>query len=202
MPQPPSIDFYFDLSSPYGYIASTRIEALAARHGRSVHWRAVLLGAVFKATGGAPLVELPLKGSYARRDFERSARFHGVPYRHPDRFPVSTSAAARLFYWLQGQEPALAIAFARQVFSDYFVDGHDISAPQHAIGVCAGLGVPAEAAQQALASATVKEALQREVQAAIDRGVFGSPFIIVEGEPFWGVDRFDQLERWLATGGF
>jgi 2-hydroxychromene-2-carboxylate isomerase len=48
----------------------------------------------------------------------------------------------------------------------------------------------------------VKEALQREVQAAIDRGVFGSPFIIVEGEPFWGVDRFDQLERWLATGGF
>ena len=71
-----SIDFYFDFSSPYGYLASEKIEAMAARHGRSVDWRPVLLGVMFKATGMAPLTEIPLKGDYSRRDLARSARFH------------------------------------------------------------------------------------------------------------------------------
>ena len=58
------------------------------------------------------------------------------------------------------------------------------------------------AARAAIDDPAIKDALKREVEAAIARGVFGSPFVIVDGEPFWGLDRFDQLERWLATGGF
>ena len=73
----PPIDFYFDFSSPYGYLAAQKIEALAAKHGRAVDWHPVLLGVVFRQTGTAPLTDVPLKGDYSRRDFERSARFHG-----------------------------------------------------------------------------------------------------------------------------
>src|SRR5690606_28310302 len=82
------IDFYFDFSSPYGYLASTRIDAIAARHGRSVDWHPILLGAVFKATGGAPLASIPLKGPYSERDMARSARLMEVPFRLPSRFPI------------------------------------------------------------------------------------------------------------------
>ena len=64
MPQP--IYFYFDFSSPYGYIASNKIDALAARYGRTVNWHPILLGVVMKITGGAALPSIPLKGDYAR----------------------------------------------------------------------------------------------------------------------------------------
>ncbi len=84
MAQP--IDFYFDYSSPYAYIAAQQIETLAARHGRSVDWHPILLGAIFPTTGGMPLVDIPLKGDYSRHDFARSARFAGVPFSMPPVF--------------------------------------------------------------------------------------------------------------------
>ncbi|MGH8677651.1 MAG: DsbA family protein, partial [Burkholderiales bacterium] len=65
------IEFYFDFSSPYGYFGSTRISALAAKHGRSVVWKPILLGAVFKVTGSGPLPSQPLKGDYSLRDIAR-----------------------------------------------------------------------------------------------------------------------------------
>ena len=101
-----AIDFYFDFSSPYGYLAATKIEALAAKHGRGVNWRPILLGAAMKVTGGMPLPQIPLKGDYARRDFVRSAKFHGAPFRVPSSFPISTVPAVRAFYWAQGKDPA------------------------------------------------------------------------------------------------
>ena len=88
MPEP--IDFYFDFSSPYGYLASEKIDELAARHGRQVHWRPILLGVVFKHTGAAPLTLVPLKGKYSVHDFSRSARFLGLSYKHPANFPLAT----------------------------------------------------------------------------------------------------------------
>jgi 2-hydroxychromene-2-carboxylate isomerase len=96
------IDFYFDFSSPYGYLASRRIDALAAAHGRKVTWRPMLLGVAFKATGGAPLPSIPIKGVYAMRDFLRSARFYGIPYHQPTTFPVSTISAVRAFLLAAG----------------------------------------------------------------------------------------------------
>ena len=71
------LQFFFDFSSPYGYLAAQKIDALAAQHGRTVDWRPMLLGVVFKQTGGAPLTEVPVKGPYSKHDFARSARFHG-----------------------------------------------------------------------------------------------------------------------------
>ena len=92
----PVLEFWFDFSSPYGYLAAQKIESLAARHGRTVDWRPMLLGVAFKAAGTRPLTEVPLKGDYSRRDFERSARFHGVAdFRMPPRFPIPSPPARR-----------------------------------------------------------------------------------------------------------
>jgi 2-hydroxychromene-2-carboxylate isomerase len=197
------IDFYFDFSSPYGYLASQKIEALAAKHGRGVDWHPVLLGVVFRQTGTSPLTEVPLKGDYSRRDFERSARFHGLPkFTMPSRFPIPSQAPARIALWQKAREPAVATRLVKAFFHAFFVDDIDISTPDNAVAVATKAGVDATAARAAIDDPAIKETLKKEVDAAIARGVFGSPFVFVDGEPFWGLDRFDQVDKWLATGGF
>jgi 2-hydroxychromene-2-carboxylate isomerase len=197
------IDFYFDFSSPYGYLASERIEAIAARHGRSVDWHPMLLGVVFKHTGAAPLTMIPLKGDYSRRDMERSARFHGVrEFRMPSKFPIPSQAPARIVLWQKQRDLALAARLVHALYRAFFVDDIDISVPDNAVAVAAKCGIDATAARAAIDDPAVKDALKQANDDAMARGVFGSPFTIVDGEPFWGLDRLDQVERWLITGGW
>lgn len=199
---PAAIDFYFDYSSPYGYFAAMKIDDLAAKNGRSVNWKPILLGTVFKVTGGQPLPMLPLKGPYALRDILRSARFHGLPYQQPSKFPVATQAPARAFYWVNDRDPALAKKLAQALYQAYFLQDRDISSPEITADVAATLGLQRDEVLAALNDAAVKDRLKNEVDAAIKLGVFGSPYIVVDGEPFWGIDRFDQIEHWLARGPF
>ena len=196
------IDYYFDFSSPYGYAVSGRIGALAARHGRMVRWRPILLGAVFKVTGGLPLTEVPMKGDYARRDFARTARLMGLPFTLPPTFPFATVAHARAFYWIDGQDAGKARMFAHSVFQHIFGEGRDIAGPQELGRLAEPLGFAAEEVVAGANEPAVKERLRAEVDGAIARGVFGSPFFFVDGEPFWGSDRLDQLDRWLEPGGW
>lgn len=196
------IDFYFDFSSPYGYLGSHRIEALARKHGREVVWRPFLLGVVFKDTGSQPLVEYPIKGEYALRDFKRSARLYGIEFVMPETFPVSALAGARAFYWLADRDAGKAKALARALFAAVFRSGHDIGKGERVVEVAAELGVDPEELRAALADPAVKQRLRDEVGAAIERGVFGSPFFFADGEPFWGADRLDHVDRWLETGGW
>ena len=200
MAQP--IVFHFDFSSTYGYIASTKIDALAARFGREVLWKPFLLGATFKVTGLPSLPSVPLKGDYSARDVLRSARFHAVPFRMPTVFPISTQAPARAFYWLTDRDPAAARQLAAALYRAYFVDDVNISNPSDTAKVAASLGHDEAAVLAALEDPAIKLRLKTETESAIARGVFGSPFIFVDDEPFWGVDRLDQVARWLETGGF
>lgn len=195
------LDFYFDFSSPYGYFAAMRIDALAAKYQRKVNWNPILLGAVFKVSGGMPLTMIPLKGEYSLHDFERSARFHGIRFRQPPTFPIATQSAARAVVWLQQTVgDSEAIAFAKAAYQAYFIDGIDISDPTNLRQLAAQLGLDAAAMLEGLNSAPIKEQLKNNVEQAVRRKVFGSPFIIVDGEPFWGFDRFDQLEAFLKNG--
>jgi 2-hydroxychromene-2-carboxylate isomerase len=197
-----ALDFYFDFSSPYGYIAAEKIEALAAKHGRAVAWRPILLGVVFRTTGASPLPQIPLKGEYSKRDFARSARFHGLPFRMPSVFPVSGVPGSRAFYWLEERDGAQAVAFARALYRAFFADDVNIGDVGNVIRVGTSLGIDAATLEDGMNDAATKERTRREVEAAVAKGVFGSPTIVVDGEPFWGVDRFDQIERWLASGPF
>jgi 2-hydroxychromene-2-carboxylate isomerase len=197
-----AVDFYFEFSSPYGYIAAQLAEDFERRLGRRVTWRPMLLGPVFKITGQPPLVEIPMKGGYSKHDFARSARLHKVEYHHPGKFPIGTVAALRAFYWVQDRDPAQARALAKALYRAYFVDGTDISAPATVVEVAKKVGVDASALAGALEDPALKERAKREVDAAIAAGVFGSPFFVVDGEPFWGCDRMPMVEQWVRTGGW
>ncbi len=247
------ITFYFDFSSPYSYLASERIDELAAKYDRKVKWRPIMLGAAFKASGLPLLLSVPLKGEYSKRDIERSARFMGVPYTFPPKFPLATLAAARGYYWLHGQDCAkrplaaeedprsggvaaasgmstpdfdsrglvsasavvpsagaegtaprsgVAREFAHAVFRAYWVDSRDISELPVVLDIAAGLGIDRDAFAAAIATPEIKDRLKQETDAAIAKGMFGAPYFMVDGEPFWGADRLPQIEKWLATGGF
>ena len=200
MPAP--LDFYFDFSSPYGYLAATQIDELAARYGREVDWHAILLGATFKVTGLQPLPSIPLKGDYARHDMPRSARFLGIEIRMPSSFPVGTVAVSRAFYWAKAQDPQRAKALAMAMFRAYFLDDINIGEASNVVSVAARAGFDAAAVEAALQDPAVKDQLKQANDRAIERKVFGSPYVLVDGEPFWGVDRLPQIERWLAQGGF
>jgi len=194
--------FYFDFSSPYGYLASTRIDALAAKHGRDVIWKPILLGVAFKTTGQTPLPMVPLKGDYSRHDFARSARYHGIAFRQPTVFPIASQAPSRAFYWLNERDAEAAKQLARELYRAYFLDDVNISNPSDTVAVAARMGLDPAQVEAALNDPVVKEKTKTEVEAAIAKGVFGSPYFLIDHEPFWGMDRFDQMERWLALGGF
>jgi len=195
----PALDFYFDFSSPYSYIASEWIEAVAARHGRAVHWHAILLGATFQAAELKSPVSHPLKREYSLRDFARSARFAGVPFTMPGKFPIPTQNAARIFWWLHdSQAPERAVAWAHTGLRAFFTRGVDLSDVPALAAVCDEFGLDPAEAKAAYIDLQWKDRLKRENDAAIAAGVFGAPFFIVDGEPFWGNDRRAQIEQWLA----
>lgn len=196
------MDFYFDFSSPYGYLASERVDAMAARHGRTVNWHPILLGVVFKQTGMQPLTQIPLKGKYAEMDFARTARMLKIPFAMPQVFPIASQAPARVMLWIAARNPEAAKAYARVAYRAFFVDGFNISEPATAAALAAGLGHDRAAAAAAIEDPQYKNALKVEVDEAIRRGVFGSPFFIVDNEPFWGTDRMAMVEEWLKTGGW
>ncbi|MSQ59215.1 MAG: 2-hydroxychromene-2-carboxylate isomerase [Betaproteobacteria bacterium] len=196
------IDFYFDFTSPYGYLAATKIGALARKYGRDVKWNPILLGVVFKATGSPIVATMPLKGDYIAHDALRSARFMDVPFRMPGKFPIAGVAPARIACWVRNSAPEKIEAAVLAMYRAYFVDDLDISAPEIAAKAVARAGVDEAAALAATNDSTIKEQLKNEVQAALDRKVCGSPYAIIDGEPFWGADRLDQMDRWLRQGGF
>ena len=201
MPNP--IDFHFDFSSPYSFLASEQIEALAARHGRTVVFRPMLLGVIFKASGGAPLTEqYGPKARYSVHDFERSARFAGIRYRHPSKFPIGAVGASRAVLWLQQYRPDQANAFVHAVFRAFFQDDRDISDAAVVAQIAQSIGIDGEALMEAAQAPAIKDELRRRVEEAVASGVFGAPTIVVDGEVFWGNDRLPQIERWLAAGPF
>jgi 2-hydroxychromene-2-carboxylate isomerase len=198
-----AIDFYFDFSSPYSYIASEEIEALAERHGREVHWRPILLGVVFKASGGMPLTETyGPRARYSVRDFARAAAYVGVPYRHPSVFPVGAVAASRAVLWLQREAPAQAAPFIHAVFRALFVADRNISDVAVVMELAQKLGINTAQLAAGVQEDSIKNALRTAVEQAIARGVFGAPTLFVDGEMFWGHDRLPQIERWISTGPF
>ncbi|TAM89904.1 MAG: 2-hydroxychromene-2-carboxylate isomerase [Candidimonas sp.] len=195
---PAPFEFYFDFSSPYGYFASTQIDALANEFGRTASWHPILLGPIFKQSGAKPVVDVALKGAYALRDFARTAELFDIPYAHPANFPIGTVAAARAMMWIESRHgPAKAITFARKAYHAFFVDGRDIGDTDVVITLGGDAGLDAGQLAEGMQDQAIKDALRKQVEEAMGKGVFGSPFIIVDGEPFWGFDRFDHIRRWL-----
>ena len=198
------IDFYFDFLSSYGYFASLRIEELAARHGRTVRWHSMLLGvSVMKTMGLKPLLETPLKRDYVLRDTARYMRRHGLQLRRKLTDPVmDPRAAARGFYWVRRQRLGQEAAFARVAFDRYWREGRDLGTPAQVAELAPAIGAQEAQMLAGIEGDDARTDLRDAVTASLARGVFGSPFFFVDGEPFWGSDRLEQLDEWLTTGGW
>lgn len=196
-----AIDFYFDFTSPYGYFAATRIEQLAAEFDREVAWHPILLGAVFKTTGQVPLTVVPLKGDYAFHDFARTARMHGIDYVRPATFPIATQAAARAMLWIEATHGRRqAVDFALAAYRGFFVDGRNTGDAAQVAEIAGAIGLDGAAVFDAIQTPEIKAALVQSTEQAVQRKVFGSPYFIVDDEPFWGFDRLDQLRYFLQHG--
>ncbi len=197
-----AIEFYFDFSSPYGYLAAQRIEEVVGEYEREILWKPFLLGAVFKITGVKPALDIPMKGDYARLDLARSARLYDTPFVLPETFPFMSVAACRASYWLNESDPEAARELIEALYDTAFGEGQSIREPAEVAAVAEKLGHDPDAVLAAVQEPRIKDLLRREVVAALAKGVFGSPYIIVDDEPFWGLDRLDDVALWLDMGGW
>jgi 2-hydroxychromene-2-carboxylate isomerase len=132
----------------------------------------------------------------------RSARKLGVPFALPEAFPFSSVYPCRVFYWLEEQWPDAAKRYARAVYHAAFAEGKPPAEAEAAADVAASLGLDRAVVLAGMQDPAIKERLRTEVQQAMHKGVFGSPFVIVDGEPFWGNDRLNEVREWLQTGGW
>ena len=200
----PTIDFYFDFISGYGYFASLRIEAIAARHGRRIDWHVMLLGvAVMKVMGLKPLLDTPLKGDYVLHDAARYTRRHGLALARRFNDPMmDPRPAARAFCWVKRHHAVLAGAFVHAAYDRYWRLGRDLSVTDELLALAGPIGLDEQALKLGLEGEESRADLRDSVAAALERGVFGSPFIIIDGEPFWGSDRLEMADEWLSRGGW
>ena len=136
-----AIDFCFDFASPYGFIAATQVEAIE----RAVRWRPFRLGAVCKTFGQSPL-DHPLKRKYVIEvDAPRMARRIGLELKMPANFPEHALPPSRAFYWIEQQDPAKAVAFAKAVYRRYWLEGAATSDAAVAADAAASIGYDREA---------------------------------------------------------
>lgn len=198
------LDFYFDIISPFGYFASLRIDELGARYGRTVQWKPLLIGVtVLKVMGSRPLLEIPLKGDYIVREAERYMRRHGLKLERGIReTPMNPLPVMRSLAWMTENASQDASRFASACFDAYWREGRDLTAADEIVRAAEIAGLDRAMVDSLAAARGDGEPLRRQVDAAVARGVFGSPFFIVDDEPFFGVTSMETLQAWLDIGGW
>jgi 2-hydroxychromene-2-carboxylate isomerase len=193
------IEFYFDPISPFAYLGSIQIERLAAGLGRPVEWKPVLIGVtVLKVMGLKALPDTPLKGPYLKHDAVRLAEYFDVPFRYHGLKGINSLAALRAFVLLKEHDARLAKSLAQKIFSRLWVRGLDITGVNDVAEEAKALGIDVPALLHDVETDHAKNALKAQVDAAIQAGVFGVPYFVVDGEPIWGVDRMWMVEHWAT----
>ena len=193
------IRFFFDFTSTFSYIAVHKIDDLAARYGRDVDWSAVSLGHLFQAQGITPPPNIPAKFKYLSIDFPRSCAHAGLPCRMPAPFPPDVKLARYAFWRLKARDEKLSHAFARAVMSATFGRGQNVASAAEIMAACVDVpGVTLAEIEAAAGDMNAKRAVITAVDTAQAEGMIGAPYMIVDGEPFWGADRLDAVERKLG----
>jgi 2-hydroxychromene-2-carboxylate isomerase len=132
----------------------------------------------------------------------RSARLYDTPFVLPEAFPFMSVTACRASYWLNQSDPEAARELIEALYDTAFGAGQSIREPAEVAAVAERLGHDPDQVLAAVQEPRIKDLLRREVEAAVAKGVFGSPYMIVDDEPFWGFDRLDDVALWLEKGGW
>lgn len=195
-----SLEFFFDCSSPWTYLAFVRIQDILARVPAAVAWRPILVGGVFNAVNQEVYERRadpdPRKASYYEKDLQDWARLTGIRIGKPPVFPVRAVAAMRCV--LAADEQGALLPFARAVFEAYWGDLRDIAQPEVLAGIAARVGLDPEALLARSQASEIKQALRANTEAVIARGGFGSPTLFVNGsDMYFGNDRLPLVEAAL-----
>jgi 2-hydroxychromene-2-carboxylate isomerase len=190
--------FYFDVGSPYAYLAAERVESVLPAPAR---WQPVLLGGLFKLTGRSSWA----LGDYRRRqsgmaEIERRARGYGLPpIVWPDPWPSDYLGAMRVVSW------AFALGrghdLAMRAFRDGFQRGRDLSIEAHVLSAAGDVGLDRREAAEAMRDPAIKATLREATESAHALGVFGVPTVQVGGELFWGDDRLEDAAAYAVSAG-
>jgi 2-hydroxychromene-2-carboxylate isomerase len=191
------LDFFFDLSSPYSYLAATQLPALAARTGAEVAWKPFVLAAVFKATKNTPPVISPEKAKWSLVDLHRWAAQYGVPFVMSKHWPVNAIRAMRLIVAAEAHGRAAEVSLA--AFRAIWVDDRDVTSDAELRALADATGLPFDPLV-AIEDPAVKARLREYGDDAVRRGAFGAPAFFVGDELFWGNDRLHHVEAALAKG--
>jgi 2-hydroxychromene-2-carboxylate isomerase len=183
------LEFFYDVGSPYSYLAARRLTRDAPGLGIQIIWRPMLLGAVFKATGNTMPARVPARARYMLKDLLRWSRRENLPFTFSRFFPISSLNPMRVVAGFPDKDQP---KIAKSIFKAYWVDDRNISDPE----VLEDL-VGAEALKRSQEQ-WVKDRLRASTDDAVDRGAFGAPTLFVGDQMYFGNDRVDFA---LAAAG-
>lgn len=197
------VEFYYDLVSPYSYLACERLYGICSGHGAEVVLRPMLLGAVHNTVGIQAPIQTPSKGRYSGKDVYRWADYYGLSMKFPKPFPFRSLKTMRAAMFLQKQGELEA--FTREAFAHFWQENGAPAGDGEAdedgpiSEVARRIGANPEEVLEAARDREMKVALKEATDAAIERGVFGAPTFFVGKEMFWGNDRLHFVETALET---
>jgi 2-hydroxychromene-2-carboxylate isomerase len=189
------VEFYYDISSPYSYLASTQIEGICEKYDAELEWKPFLLGGAYKEAGNRAPLEVPNKKAYVIKDLEDWARYYGIELNFPALFPLNSVKAMRGA--LVAKEKGKVRDYTHKLFKLYWVQGEDLSQDEVLKKAVSKLGIDSEWFLQRIGEQDIKDKLREETAEAVKRGAFGAPTIFVEDRMFWGNDRLIFVEEYL-----
>ena len=193
------IEFFFDCSSPWTYLAFHNIQPLAKEFGEEISWRPILVGGVFNSVNPSVYAsrEKPVqpKADYMLKDLADWARSAGLAIKMPPTvFPVNSVKAMRGCLWL-GKE---MLPFARATFEAYWGEDKDISQDAVLTDICKRVGIEPEKFFAAIGQQSIKDQLKANTDEVIARGGFGSPTVFIDKtDMYFGNDRLPLIREAL-----
>jgi 2-hydroxychromene-2-carboxylate isomerase len=194
-PMPGSVEFLFDVGSPYSYLAARELPVIAARTGAAIAWTPILLGGVFKATGNHSPAEIPAKGRWTRIDLARSARRIGVPFQSNPHFPINTLVLMRAAAGMQMRQPQDFDRYLDAVFSAMWIEPRNLNEPAELGAMLVQAGFDPQAMLALANDPEVKDRLRVNTERAVERGVFGAPSFLIGDDLYWGTTACSRSNR-------
>lgn len=192
-----SVEFYFDLGSPYSYLAYYRLLQIAEQQEIQIVYKPILLGGVFKATGNRSPIEIPVKGVYSILDMQRWAEYYQIPMQMNPHFPMNTLTLMRILTGVQLLHLEKFEQVLKLLFDAMFGTPQNLNEPAVLAEVLKPSGFSVEDIMSMVQSEVVKQKLITETEQAIQRGIFGAPTFFVGDEMYWGQDRLHFVEQAL-----
>ncbi|GBD39027.1 2-hydroxychromene-2-carboxylate isomerase [bacterium HR37] len=189
------VEFYYDIASPYSYLASTQVEKVCQRCGAELDWRPFLIGGVYKETGNRAPLEVPNKKAYMIVDLKDWARYYGVELNFPELFPLNSLKVMRGA--IVAKEIGRIRDYTHKMFRLYWVEGEDLSKDEILRKGVEAIGMDANWFMKRIGDQDVKDKLREETSKAVSRGAFGAPTFFIGERMFWGNDRLMLVEEYL-----